>query len=156
MTPGPSATARAFAHLATVAVAAGVLSVRTFADDERAFPLSRYPMFAFHRPGQEPLPYVEVVLDDGSRRRLGFEWWTAGGVGTARNQLERLRSAPASRRLQFCRSLAGRVAASGEPWAARVERVTIQRGRFEARRVIHDGDATPVTTEELVSCEPTG
>lgn len=148
----PSPRARALAHLASALVLGGVLTVVPFKDDERWFPLSRYPMFAFNRPNRETLPYVDVVLADGDRRRLGYTWWTAGGVSTARNQLERMEDGPRGPQSVFCNRVAARIAASTDTWARQAKTVQVRSGTFQARRIIHDSDASPRTTRTLAEC----
>jgi hypothetical protein len=141
------------AHAVTFVVAAAVASPLVTVDEERTFPLSRYPMFAFGRSPREALPYAEVTLDDGTTRRLGYTWWTAGGVGTARNQLERMEKAPPGTRRAFCNQLAGRVAASDAGWASQASSIRIATGTFAPRKLVRDGDTRPLHSVDVVTCK---
>lgn len=142
---------RGVAHLVTLAVAAAVSSVWAFDDRETAFPLSRYPMFSTRRPLVEGLFYVEAVGKDGARERLGHTWWTSGGVGTGRNMLAALRVDPHGQE-RLCTTIAERVAASAEPWAASVVSVELAFGQFEPQRIFRTGVVEPRSRQLVTSC----
>lgn len=147
-----SPRARLHAILVSVGFVLFVLAARVLPPNEDVFPLSRFPMFAHRRPAQEPLPYVEVVLADGSRQRLGVSWWTTGGVSNGRNQLLALARISPVQRQAFCDTIAAKVVVSGEPWVPKADKLRVVAGLFNRDRLIRNGDLSPVRADPIVEC----
>ena len=119
---------------------------------ERFFPLSRYAMFANPRPDLEPLPYAEVELVNGQRRRVPIEAWSMGGMSNGRNQLQALPSRSSVERERFCRHIGSLVDVWLNQRSEKGEKLWIMGGRFRREDVLQTGSIEPLHSQPIHSC----
>ncbi len=118
---------RAFAYVLSGAVLLAVASpiVQNWRDEPQDdFPLSYYPMFSKERGETTSVTYIVGVDAAGRRRPIPSHYAFSGGMNQARKQLRRVRHD--KRRVDaLCRLVAARIAGSGLPENAGIERVYI-------------------------------
>ena len=76
------------------------------------FPLSYYPMFSFEKADQQRVTYLVAHDADGGRVLLPYWYAGQGGMNQVRRQMNKLVERGQSSRM--CRSVASRVARSGD------------------------------------------
>ena len=122
-----------------------------FRDPRRgdSFPLSTYPMFAQTR--ERPLLYFAEGLDrSGQAQRLAPQLLGSGEVMQAVATVRRAIEGGETRRREFCRNIAARVAADGA--LEEVSRVRLVGARFDPIAYFEEGP-TPLERQVHAECK---
>ena len=131
-------------------------SVFWFPKEEQYFPLSRFPMFANHRPKLEPLAYIEVQFNDGSHKRVPVQHWNRAGSSNVRTQLQSLSGKRMIERHRFCMELTSQLSPWFEKQTQSVTELRIVGGRFRRTDVLSPNPVEPVNFVVIHSCPVTG
>ena len=140
-----------FAHLWSMGLVCMLFSVFLLPNQERFFPLSRYAMFANTRPPLEPLPFLEVDLENGSTERVDIRLWSPGGVSNGRNLLQSLLGKRRQEKHKICIMLAQKIAPHFVH-PSKANQLHIVGGQFDVHDVVRQGTIKPVHAKRMYSC----
>ena len=128
-----------------------LFSVFLLPNKEVFFPLSRYAMFANQRPQLEPLPFLEIERENGTRARVDIRLWSPGGVSNGRNLIQSLLGKRRKDMHKTCLMLAKKIAPHFET-PSKAVRLNIMGGQFDLADVLKQETIQPVNAKKIYSC----
>ncbi len=129
-----------------------MISIFWIPKDEDYFPLSKFPMFATHRPTLEPLAYVEVIFSDGNYQNVPVQYWNRAGSSNARTQLQTIPEKSMIERHRFCVDLTEKLSDWFGKQSEIVTELRIVGGRFRRTDVLSQMPIQPVNSVIIHSC----
>lgn len=122
---------------------------QNWVDDPRDdFPLSYYPMFSFEKGDRQRVTYLVGFGADGNRVLLPYQYAGTGGMNQVRRQMNKLLER--GQALRLCRSVASRVARSGD-LPVGIHTVEIVTGTFFMTQFF-GGNKVPVSENVRAQC----